>query len=446
LSAGYGNYASPYLEAYFNSKRNKNQFYGAHFYHHSFGNGPVGNANSASGTTEMNLFGKAMSNSVVASGTIAYENRSTYFYGYQPGKEPQRDAIAQHYTTVSLGAGIENAKPADVNYSLQGSYSHLSDRYRAQETELGLSFKGVYKISEDSRFNLNSDYTLIDRKDSLPGLKPRNLFRIKPAYQFTPFERLWLTLGANMAYENDTIGTNKSFHVYPHVRADYDLSESVMAYAVLSGDIDKVSLHTLTRENLWVNSNVDIFHTNRSVELISGLKGNLSKKVAFGAGVSMANLKNLYFYQNAENDRAKFDLIYDRANTQRLNLFAELGYHYGETVKMVVRWDYFHYATTYVPYRPTYRLAFNSSYSLYSKLLFNVDFIAQGGIKAFDAQAKKTVTLDPALDLNARVDYFVSKRISAFLKFNNMMSSNYQVYLYYPVRGFQVMGGVTWSF
>ena len=176
LSAGYGNYASPYLEAYFNSKRNKNQFYGAHFYHHSFGNGPVDNKNSASGATEMNLFGKAMSNSVVASGTIAYENRSTYFYGYSPGTEPNRDAIAQNYTTVSLGAGIENAKPADLNYTLQGSYSHLSDHYRAQESELGLLFKGVYKISEESRFNLNSDYFLIDRKDSQPGLKTKKSF------------------------------------------------------------------------------------------------------------------------------------------------------------------------------------------------------------------------------------------------------------------------------
>src|SRR5258707_4798520 len=57
LIAGYGNYASPYLEAYFNSKRNKNQFYGAHFYHHSFVNGPVDNKNSPSGATEMNICG-----------------------------------------------------------------------------------------------------------------------------------------------------------------------------------------------------------------------------------------------------------------------------------------------------------------------------------------------------------------------------------------------------
>jgi outer membrane cobalamin receptor len=79
-------------------------------------------------------------------------------------------------------------------------------------------------------------------------------------------------------------------------------------------------------------------------------------------------------------------------------------------------------------------------------LLFNLDFIAQGGIKAFDNQTAQTVTLNPALDLNFKVDYFVSKKISAFLKFNNLLSNNYQVYLYYPVRGFQAMGGVTVTF
>ena len=449
LSAGYGNYASPYLEAYFNSKRNKNQFYGAHFYHHSFGNGPVDKKNSASGTTEVNLFGKAMSSTIVANGTIGYENRSTYFYGYQPGTEPNRDDIRQSFTTVSLGAGIENAKLADFNYSLQGSYSHLSDHYLAQEGELGLVFKGGYKISDDSRLNLSADYYLINRKDADPGYKPRSLFHAKAGYQFSPLDKLWLTLGANFAYENDTIGRNKSFHAYPHARADYSLSESVMAYAVLTGDIDKVSLHTLSRENLWLKSDIDIFHTNRSVELISGLKGNLGKKVAFGAGVSLANLKNLYFYQNETTDRAKFNVIYDNGDVRRMNLFAELGYTYGESVKMVVRGDYFHYTTDNVPeayHRPAYRLAINSSYSLYSKLLFNVDFIAQGGIKAYDPQTLKTVTLDPALDLNVRVDYFVSKKISAFLKFNNLLSNGYQVYLHYPVRGFQAMGGVTWSF
>ncbi len=449
VSAGVGNYASPYLEAYFNSKRDKNKFYGAHFYHHSFGRGPVDGRNSASGDTEIGLFGKAMSNAIVANGNLNYENRSTYFYGYQPGTEPLRSNIRQSYDVLSLGAGIGNARRSDFSYSLQGSFSYLSDHFEVHEKELGIALTSVYEISDESRLAINGDIFLIDRKDPGISTKPRNLLRVKPAYQFTPIEGLWLTLGANAALENDTIGKQKSFHVYPNFRADYQLGESVVAYAALTGDIDKVTLHTLSRENLWVNSAIPIFHTNRSVEFLAGLKGKINRKVAFGAGLSFANLKNLYFYQNSSADRARFGVIYDDGNTQRVNLSAELGFNHGETVKMLLRGDYFHYSTDKVVeafHRPAYRLTFNSSYSLYNKLLFSIDFIEQGGIKAFDPQALKTVTLDPALDLNAKIDYFLSKKISAFVKFNNLLSSNYQLYLHYPVRGIQVMGGVSWSF
>ena len=449
VGLSYGNFNSPYLEAYFNSKRDKNKFYGAHFYHHSYANGPVDNNNSANGTTEINLFGKSITNSVVASGNLNYENRTTFFYGYPPGSDPKRESIRQRYDIFSLGAGIENSKPADFNYALQGSYSYLSDHYRATESEFGLALNSTYQFSDKAKFILKSDYFFIDRKDSIAGLRPRHLFRIKPAYQFTPLDKLWLTLGANFAVENEAIGNQKSFHVYPNLRADYSLSESVIAYAGLTGDIDKVSLQTLSRENLWVNSNISIAHTNRAAEFLSGLKGNLGRKVAFAVGVSLSTLKNLYFFKNDSLHRAKFDVVYDVGNTQRENLFAELGYHHGETLKMVLRGDYFHYSTDKQPtafHRPTYRVTFNSSYSLYSKLLFSVDFVAQGGMKAYDFETSKNIALNPALDLNAKVDYFFSKKVSAFLKFNNMLSSNYQLYLNYPVRGFQVMGGVSWSF
>src|SRR5260370_34344375 len=46
LSAGFGNYSSPYAEAYFTSKRNKNKYYGAKFYHPSLLSVPFDIANS----------------------------------------------------------------------------------------------------------------------------------------------------------------------------------------------------------------------------------------------------------------------------------------------------------------------------------------------------------------------------------------------------------------
>ena len=116
---------------------------------------------------------------------------------------------------------------------------------------------------------------------------------------------------------------------------------------------------------------------------------------------------------------------------------------------MLLRADLFGYATDQVAeawHRPTYRVSFNSSYNLYSKILFNVDIITQGGAKALDVDNNTVVTLDPAVDLNIKASYFLSKKVSVFVKGSNLLSSDYQLYLNYPVRGVQVMGGVTWVF
>ncbi len=57
VSAGFGNYASPYLNAWLTSKRNKNSYYGAHLFHQSFGKGPVDDKNSASSNSYLSIFG-----------------------------------------------------------------------------------------------------------------------------------------------------------------------------------------------------------------------------------------------------------------------------------------------------------------------------------------------------------------------------------------------------
>jgi hypothetical protein len=450
VSAGFGNYASPYLNAWLTSKRDKNEFYGAHLFHQSFGKGPVDDENSASSNSYLSLFGKSFSKSLVTSGSINYENRGGYFYGYKPTSiELDRERFKQSYNLTKIEVGVENSKPTEFNFGLNTSFNYLNDYYKAKESEVALNFKSNYSISEKSKIDLAADYFLIARKDSLRDAAPRHLLKIRPAYRFEAIDKLWLTIGLNGAMENDTLGQSSSVHVYPNLKVDYHLAESVDAYVGVTGDIDKVSLHTLSAENLWVNRNLDIFHTNRAIDFFGGLKGKLGRKSGFGFGFSYANLKGLYFYQNANVNRAKFDVIYDNGNTQRTNLFAELSFAYSDVAKMNLRGDYFSYSTDQLSeafHRPAYRIAYNSTYNIYKKLLLNVDFIAQGGIKAYDSETLKTVELKPALDLNLKVDYFVSKQFSVFLKFNNLLSNQYQVYLNYPVRGFQAMGGISWSF
>lgn len=444
ISAGFGNYFSPFLDAYATTKRDKEKFYGIKLFHHSFGQGSVDKNNSASGNTQLRLFGKAFGRQATVGGFLNYENIGTYFYGYTPGLDVDRTGIRQSYSIVSLGGDVANSTSGKFNYKLKGAFSYLGDHYDARESEVTLGFASDFEVSKSSKIVFGSDYFLISRKDVLVEAKPRHIFKVRGGYQFEAIEDLLVTIGANVVYENDTIGKDKSLHVYPDMKASYPLSESVEAYAILTGDIDKVSLHSIAHENAWVNSNIEIYNTNRSFEFLGGLKGKLGNKVAFGTGLSFANLNDFIFYRNDLTDRAKF--ITEFGDTKRTNLFAELSFTHAEIARILLRADSYSYTSDQAWHRPTYRVSFNAFYNLYSKLQFNTDLIMQGGAKAFDDDTSSVTTLDAAIDLNLKATYFLSKQFSIFVKGSNLLNNQYQLYLNYPVRGLQVMGGITWVF
>jgi len=448
VSAGFGNYLSPYGEAYLNSKRNKDYFYGAHFYHRSFGRGPVDGKNSGSGNTQVDAFGKFFSRHVTTGASVKYENRTTHFYGYPAALEPERGDIRQSFQMVSLEGSVENAKRGDFNYALDAGFNYLKDRYEAKESELSLSWKNDYKIDELSGLDIRLDYFIMAREDNLIDAKPRHLLRVNPAYEFIPIEGLDLSIGLNTVYENDKIG-DESIHVYPDIEVDYALAESAHVYAHLDGDIERVSLHTLVDENLWLAPNIEVAHTNRSAQITSGIRGKVLKKLAFNAGFSFASLKNLYFYQNSVADQSKFVIAYDGGDTKRLNVFADAGLTFSEKARLNLRGDLFNYNTDEVAeawHRPTFRFTASTYVNLYSKLSLNASLITLGGMKAFNPATGNTVDIDAAVDLSTQLNYFWSNRFSIFLQMNNMLAQDYPLYLNYPSRKFQGLVGFNWSF
>lgn len=446
LSAGFGNFSSPYLEAWTTTKRDKSRLLGAHFYHRSFRNGPVDDRNSASGNTQLKVFGSSYNETLTVNGFAAFQNNLGYFYGYTPGVEVDRDSTRQSYNRFSAGAQLGNIKPSDFNFNLRSDFSYLSDSFEANESMLNLQFKSDYAMDEQHKILIASTYDLISRNDDLVDSKVRHLFKASAAFQYRPMENLLLTVGAKMAIDNDSI-RNSKFHLYPDVQATYALSQDVSAYAILTGDMDRVSLHSLSEGNQWLNSNVNIFHTNRTIDFTFGLRGKASSNLAFVTGIAAANLNDAYLYQNAVANRAKFDVVYD--DLKRLTIFGEAVFSKNDAVQFSARGDYYNYSTDNLAeawHRPTYRFSLDAKFNIYEKIRLSAGLVGQGGMKAFDNESLQQVSLEEAIDLNAKLDYFLSKQVSVFVKLENMLSNDYPVFLNYPVRGFQAMGGVKWSF
>jgi hypothetical protein len=446
LSAGYGNYMSPYLEGFINTRRDRNKLVGAHGFLRSSDKGPVDGKNSGSGSSGVSVYGKAMSEFLTLSAEAGFENRSTHFYGYPPGSDVDAQALKQSFNLFNLKGELANAKSSDFAWDLGAGFGFLSDKYEARESEASFDFSSSYKINVGSAIAIGAGYDLLNRKDSLIEASPRSLFTINPRYEFSILTDLKLSAGLVAAFENDSIDKN-DIHVYPDVRASYPLTPSVDATASLTGGIEKVSLRSLSNENLWIAPNIPIFHTNKLLELQAALHTRIGNKIAVNGGFSLATLKHLYFFKNTTGDPSKFTVTYDDI-TDRTNFFASLGFSQAETFKILFRGDVYGYSTDIEEawHRPTYKVTGESSLNLYDKVLFDVSLIAQGGMRAFDPVTDRTIKLDPAFDLNARVEYLISDSFSVFAQFNNVTSNEYPVFLNYPVRGFQVLGGLTWSF
>jgi hypothetical protein len=449
LRVGYGNYVSPLIEAYYNTRKDKNKLIGAHGYLNSSDKGPVDGRNSGGGSSGISVFGRSFSKGISLSGNAGFENRTTHFYGYAPGTPVEASSIKQSFNLIKVAGALSNATNSDFSYRVGAGVSNMADKFDAKETEIDLDFSSSYELNDDQKINVKGDYYLISRKDKAVEKKGRSLFVVSPSFAFVPVEDLKVSVGFIAAFENDTIDS-KSAHIYPDIKASYPISPSVDAFASLSGGMEKVSLQSLSYENLWLAPNIPIFHTNKVLDFNVGLNAKLGNKVTAHSGLAVANLKNWYYFVNTDADRSKFTTVYDGGSgTKRANLYAALSYAQSETAKFMLRADLFKYSTSRIPeawHRPTYKVTANAFYNLYSKLLFNLDIIAQGGMKAQEPVTKKEIKLDAAFDLNFKTEYIFSRSFSAFVQLNNIASSQYPLFLNYPVRGFQVVGGITWSF
>lgn len=447
LSAGYGNYQSPYLEGFINSRRDRNKLVGAHAFLHNSGKGPVDGENSASGSSAVSLYGKGFNEYISLSAEAGFENRFTHFYGYPAGAVVEADDIRQAYNIFNLKGEVSNTRNSAFAYNLGGGLSYLADHYEARETEAVVDFSASYEINETALIAVGAEYALINRKDSLISATPRSLLTVNPRYEFYVVDDLKLSAGIVAAFENDSID-GKSVHAYPDVRASYPLTPSVEVTAALTGGMEKVSLQSLSRENLWLTANIPIFHTNRLLDLQAALHTRIGNKISVNGGFSLAALKHWYFFRNMQEDPSKFTVEYDDV-TNRMNFFASLGFAQTKVFKILVRGDLYSYSTNEIDeawHRPTYKVTGEASLNLSDKFLLGVNLITQGGMKAFDPAADAQVELDPAFDLNARIEYLFSERFSVFGQFNNVTSNQYPLFLNYPVRGFQALGGLTWSF
>ncbi len=457
VRAGLGNYGATYLEAFLANKRNSNQSYGLHFLHESFARGAVDKGNSGSGYQKIQPYGKYITDQFVVEADAFYDRHNNYLYGYDTTfTEVDKDSIQRTFHTI--GAHI-NLKDRDTDNAYQYGFSldayQLFTNYNSTEGAIAYDLTNEMELSENFKAYFNSDgffskYQFRDKARS----NNRNLFRIQPGIVYSN-GKFDIKGGFNFVYENDTLQNMNRLHVYPDLSVKYSLLSNLSAMAGLRGDVRAVRMRDLLIENPYLNDSVTLSHTLMPFELYGSLQGSYNNMLGFEAGFSIASVRNNYGFVRLPNDQARFEPLYFDGNNTEININAGLSSQLNKDWHMNLRGDYYYFNISNginMPYRPNFKIRFNTEYLIADKLTVGLNANLQGKMNAgypltpeFVSE-RQEVEIPAIFDLGLKFNYKLSDRSSVFLNANNLISKEYDYYLNYSNRGFQIMGGFIYSF
>jgi hypothetical protein len=146
-------------------------------------------------------------------------------------------------------------------------------------------------------------------------------------------------------------------------------------------------------------------------------------------------------------DTRRFQVNYD--DVKSFNFHGELSYQFAEQFRLTFGADYHSYYELKNERKawhlPTFKWTVASSYNFRKKLLvsaevfsFNKTFAKLAG--DLETKVKGTV------DANLSATYFYSKNFSVFANVNNVAAVQHNRWYNYPTYGFQVIGGLAFSF
>ncbi|MCU0450749.1 MAG: hypothetical protein MUC97_13055 [Bernardetiaceae bacterium] len=449
LKAGLGNYGSIFGEGFLSNCTTDSEVgYTVHARHLSQNRGPVDGNNSGTHDTHLKASGWLYTEGGKATASAAYQRNGLFFYGYNPetAGRIRRGDIRQVYNLFEANVGYHTTdREADLQYHGKLNFYGMGDAYRAGEREFNITAGAAAKLGDESTFALDADVSIANRRD-LGRSQNRNLLIFTPQYRFVYDDRFRLTLGARLVYQDDTLGGRSNYRFYPVANVSFDIVENTFtAYASLEGTTQKTSLRRFATENPFIGPNVPLAHTNQLWQVAGGLRGNLNKTFGFNLRGAFGNYQNLYFFVNSA-DSSKFTALYDTRNVPVLNVGGELSYD-NAGFRSALKVDFYAYDTKEVVrpwHRPGLVASWVNGYTWNNRLSLGLDLFVIGGLRARTPEVvARTVNLANIVDANFRADFRFTDKLAVFANFANIFNQNYQRYLYYPSRQFQVLAGIT---
>lgn len=467
IKAGAGNYSSLYGELFMSTLRSKKHLTSLQLKHHS-ASGEIKNYGPPQNSQDKaELSGTRYFKESTLTGKAFYTRDGIHLYGYKPADFPdtviEKDDIRQRYytagATVSYGS---NYKAADkLNHSFGLSYYHLAGLYENHENSVKFTTTidkqfDLFKIENDQVLGITAGYDFLNQHDSLGHINS-GIFLINPFIKAEVNEYSF-RVGFKLNISSDTLTKG---HLFPEAEARLELIPNALKlYAGITGGMERTSLQSITEQNLYVSSVLPWNYVYDKFKIYGGFQSNISRSFNFNGSISSSSFENYPFFVTDTNAYLlnSYTLLYDNMSVVKIK--AELEFVKSSRLQLALTGTYNHYNTVdqeYAWYKPAYEFGFSGRYDFQNKIALTAKAVVNGPVWALVPVSVQYIAPGPEyifesqqikgwVDLNIGTEYRFNKALSFWINFNNITNSKYYNWNNYRTYGFNLLGGVSYSF
>lgn len=474
ISAGFGNYTTPLIEAFFHGGDNRFNDFGA-FFNYQSSSGGIKDVvlNDGYSNAQVDLFYKQFDRDFNWKIDAGYKRNQVNYYGL-PSDIVFDDAVIndmdekQVYSTIYAGGSINFEESIFEEGTIE--LSNFSDYYKSNELHFITTSTFEFPISSEL---INTEVII----DYIKGDFEQGYFNpdalkysflnlgLVPDFEILR-DNLSINLGVKLYYTFNLETSTNEFKAYPNIIASFNVVDDLfIVYTGVTGDLIQNSYQHFSNENPFVSPTLNMQQTDQQYNAFIGAKGILASNVGYNVNVNYKSEKDraLFIQNQTKTDGINivnnsyeagnsFKVVYDHLKT--INVFSEINVEVSKEFNFDLGIDYSHYTTTNELEAwnlPELKGYINAQYKANSwfvgtKIYFNgttKDFtIPYGEIEENGSIIKN----NSYVDLNFNGGYIFSDRLSAFGKINNAIGENYHRFVNYPVQSAQFLAGITYKF
>ncbi|RZT96658.1 hypothetical protein EV201_1299 [Ancylomarina subtilis] len=464
LSAG--NYATLFADYRYNNLQSKKTDFGLHLQHYS-SNGKLELEDNTKVKPDWReflaeIYGNHYLDDAKLSSRIFYKYKSFNYYGSPlsesvVGKENLFDYSNQKFNEFGLNTTYETLNDAkDLNYKLGVAFDYFSDNYNVSEVDMWVSGTAEIKAGEglwslESSLNFIQSNNLVYWDSKLKDHDVRSsLWMANPSYNIT-LGGFNMRLGVKA---QAVLGNDSDFKLYPDFKVNLVLVDRILnMFAGLDGDLDLNTIRSISEENPFIHSGLDVENTSANYRVYGGFKSKISKESSALFSMEYTNIENQYFFSMANAAVSeegllsqtyysnKYAIVYD--DLYKIGFTGEIDLQLNEELNLYTLAKYTHYSLDGLEepwHMPNFEMETRVSYQYTDQWLFNARLIYVG--KRPVMTNGKAAQLDAIADFGLGAEYKWNDMLSLYANVNNIFNAEAYLWHGYPSQGINGMIGL----